>query len=191
MAYQQEEALISSYGRLHEDGPLTNRSPGGGSINGRSPFSQKRHRNTLGGIPDDDPETATLNAFVLDIAQMRSVVLKPVSRFRARPTQRYPTKSIGLSLRQAAAVAASASANGIPLDEAADVPRKVTIDGVAAFVENGVCCDILTSGLAQVIPGDPPENEMFRLSREQSRLVVGMIGHRKAVDLGLLPESKG
>ena len=92
-ALKHEKDLISTYRRLHEGGPLTNRDPGGGSTAGSSPFSKAKHTATLGGIPEDDPETAALNTFVLAIGSMRSVVLKPRSRFIVKPTLRFPTKT--------------------------------------------------------------------------------------------------
>lgn len=185
-AFREEERLISLWGRLHEGGPLTNRDPGGGSTAEPSPFSRKRHAATLGGIPDDDPETATLNRFVLSIGTMRSVVLKPLSRFTPRPTRPFERSTRTPSLRQAVALAATASANGIPLDDAAELPRSVVIDGVDAFVENGVARDIATSGMAQLLPASTPLDERFLLSRKQAAQVIGFIGRKKAVELGLL-----
>jgi hypothetical protein len=185
-AYREEERLISLWGRLHAGGPLTNRAPGGGSVAEPSPFSRERHAATLGGIPEDDPETATLNCFVLSIGTMRSVVLKPLSRFTPRPTRPFERSSRAPSLRQAIALAATASANGIPLDNEALLSRSVVIDCVDAFVENGVARDITTSGMAQLVPAATPLNEAFALTRQQAAQVIGFIGRKKAVELGLL-----
>ena len=184
-AYENEETLIRRFRRLHEGGILTNRDPGGGSTSGPSPFSLKRHSDTLGGIPADDIETATLNQFVLAIGPMRSVVLKPISRFQCRPTLAYPRKTTGPSLRQAIALVATAAANGIFLNEGVRLPRTVCVDGVDAFVENGVSCDIATSGMARVLPALDPKNETFELDGQQIRRVVGMVGLKKASDLGI------
>jgi hypothetical protein len=49
---------------------------------------------------------------------MKSVIVKPIGQFIARPTQRYPGKSPGPTLRQAAALVASAAANGLSMDAA-------------------------------------------------------------------------
>ncbi len=184
-ALGREEALIAQHKRLHEGGFLTNRAPGGGSLSGPSPFSLKRHAATLGGIPEDDPETATLNRFVLAIGQMRSVVLKPSSRFKPRPTQVFPRVRRSFSPRQAIALAATAAANGIVLNGGARLPRSVMIDEVSGFVENGVSCDIATSGLATVVASSDPADEMFILSSDQARSVVGFIGLKRASDLGI------
>jgi len=182
----REEELIRQFGRLHEGGPLTNRAPGGRSLEEPSPFSKEKHSATLGGIPDNDPERATLNRFVLAIASMKSVVLKPLNRsFIPKKTQ--PNrKSFAPSLRQAAALAASAAANGVFLDGPCELPRRVEVDGVKGFVENGVACDIIVSKMANVVSAEKPEDEIFVLSATQAATVVGFIGLRKCVDLGII-----
>lgn len=184
-AYLREEMLISRLKRLHEGGPLTNRAPGGGSLSGASPFSKARHAATLSGVPDDDPETAAFNRFVLAIGAMRSVVFKPMSRFMPRPTQRFPSVTRKPTLRQAIALAATAAANGIVLQPGVSLPRRVEIDGFAGFVENGVSCDILTSGLAQVSAAPDPADEVFVLDATQICCVIDMVGRDRAADLGI------
>lgn len=185
-AYERETALIVSLGRLHEGGPLTNRSPGGGSVAGASPFSKERHSSTLSGEPEDNPERATLNRFVLAIAPMRSVVLKPINQFTPKPTLKYPTKKMSLSLRQAAAVVASAASNGVRLERGSIVPRRVNVDGVEGIVEDGVSCDLLTSGSVTLISASAPADEQFQLTEIQARAIVGWIGIKKCTDLGVI-----
>jgi hypothetical protein len=188
-ALAREMLLISTFKRLHEGGPLTNLDPGGGSSSGSAPISKERHSATLAGEPEDNPERATLNRFVLNIAAMKSVVLKPIGQFIARPTLRYPEKSMSLSLRQAAALVASAVANEISLDAACRIPRRVCVDGIAGLIENGVACDILTSGSGTVVPAQDPSDECFDLTAEQARKIVRLVGLRKCVDLGAIPTS--
>lgn len=171
---------------MHEGGPLTNLAAGGGSTAGPAPLSIERHSATLGGIPDDNPERAALNGFVLSIAHMSSVVVKPVGQFVAKPTVPYPQKSMKLSLRQAAAVVASASANGIPMDAACSIPRRLVVDGVSGLIENGVACDLLTSGAAAVVGAADAADELFELSAIQSRAITEQIGIQKCIDLGVL-----
>jgi hypothetical protein len=187
-ALRREMQLIGMIKRLHEGGPLTNRDPGGGSIRGRAPASAERHSATLGGIPIDNPGRAVLNRFVLSIGQMKSVVLKPTDQFKPKPSLRYPDKTIGPSFRQAVALAASAASNGVSLDGACQIPRKVVVDGVSGFVENGVSCDVLSSGMAAVVSslGRDPSEEIFELTATQARIVAGYLGLRKCVDLGIL-----
>lgn len=185
-AYMRETALIGLIKRLHEGGPLTNLAAGGGSTAGPAPASVERLSATLGGIPDDNPERATLNGFVLSIAHMDSVVVKPVGQFIARPTVRFPNKSRKLSLRQAVAVVASAASNGISMTGECRIPRKLIVDGVEGLVENGVACDLLTSGSVSIDPAANPADECFLLSAQQAAAIVGMLGQRKSIDLGIM-----
>ena len=189
-AYARETTLIGHFGRLHEGGPLTNRAAGGGSTAGPAPVSKERHSATLGGVPDDNPERAALNQFVLGIGQMGSVVLKPVGQFIAKPTVKFPKSTRSLSLRQAVAIVASASANSIPMDGACRVPRRVNVDGVEGLIENGVACDLLTSGSVTLISASNPADEIFELSASQARAIIGLIGMRKARDLGIITKVK-
>jgi hypothetical protein len=185
-AYEREAMLIAHFRRLHEGGPLTNLAPGGGSTAGQAPASVERHSATLGGIPDDNPERATLNGFVLSIAQMDSVVVKPLAQFIARPTVHFPNKPRKLSLRQAVAVVASAAANGISMSGECRVPRKLIVDGVVGLVENGVACDLLTSNAVSVEKASDPADEVFSISAQQARAIIGLLGQRKCIDLGVL-----
>jgi uncharacterized protein len=182
----REMLLISTLKRLHEGGPLTNLDPGGGSSAGNAPLSKERHTATLSGEPIDNSERATLNRFVLNIAPMRSVIFKPVGQFVARPTQRYPSKSMKPTVRQAAALVASAAVNGISMDLPCRIPRRVVVDGVAGLVENGVACDICTSGLGNIVPAQNPADECFDLTTDQARRAIGLIGQRKCTDVGVL-----
>lgn len=184
-AYQRETALISFHKRIHEGGVLTNRAPGGGSESGLAPESKEKHSVTLGGIPEDNPERATLNKFVLGIATMSSVVLKPISQFVVRPTRPYPGKTMGPTQRQMVALVASAAANGINLDSACTIPRRAEVLGVRGMIENGVSCDIATSGVASVIAAANPRDEVFNLTADQARAAVNWVGQKKCADLGV------
>jgi hypothetical protein len=185
-AYEREATLISDIGRLHEGGPLTNLAPGGGTNAGPAPASRARHARTLSGAPDDNPERAVLNTFVLGIADMNSVVVKPVGQFTPKPTEPFARNSRKPSLRQATALVASAAANGISLDTSCVIPRKLEVQGVTGLIENGVSRDIATSGMAQIVPTSEPADECFDLSRDQCRQVVGIVGRRKCYDLGII-----
>jgi hypothetical protein len=61
--------------------------------------------------------------------------------------------------------------------------------GVDGLIENGVSCDIVTGGLGELVGAADPRNEAFALTRAKTRSVVGLIGLRKAVDLGIVPAS--
>jgi hypothetical protein len=185
-AFRREAELIGHYKRLHEGGPLTNRAAGGGSSAGPAPISKLRHTATLSGEPEDNPQRATLNRFVQAISPMASTAVKPLGQFVARPTVRFPSKVPSLTTRQAAALVASASANSVTMDGACQIPRRLDVEGVAGLIENGVSCDLLSSGSVTLLPAHRPEDEQFSLSAPQARAVVGLIGQRKCVDLGVL-----
>jgi hypothetical protein len=187
--YAREAELIRNYKRLHEGGPLTNLAPGGGTSSGAAPASKEKHSATLAGIPDDNPERATLNGFVLSIANMKSVVVKPTNQFTPRPTLRFPNKSRSPTPRQAVALAASAAANCLSIDGPSQIPRKLSIEGVDGLIENGVACDIITSGMASLIKAADPADECFDLTPEQSSKVIELVGQRKCINLGILPDS--
>ena len=121
---------------------------------------------------------------------MRSVVLKPLSQFKPHPTLPYPFRRPAPSLRMAVALAASAAANSIVLEGGCRIPRKVTVEGVNGFVENGVCSCIVTSGLAQIMPARSAEHETFQLSAEQAQRVIGLVGWQKCVDLGIAENAR-
>ncbi|MDR5729618.1 MAG: GIY-YIG nuclease family protein [Terriglobia bacterium] len=185
-AYAREAALILAFKRLQEGGPLTNLAPGGGTDAGISPISKEKHRVSLGGIPDDDPELATINQYLLSIGDPRSICVKVAKRFKARPTQPYPDKKIGQSPRQAYALTASAAANSIMLEPGCFIPRLFSVDGVEGIVENGVCCDFVTSGMAELVPHADPRLERFTLNSKQISIVEEFVGSEKLRDLGLV-----
>lgn len=184
---EREELLIRQFGRLHEGGLLTNRAPGGRSLEEASPFSKEKHVATLSGIPENDPDRATLNRFVLAIAPMKSAVLKPMNRTFVPKKSQKNREFMAPTLRQAAALAASCAASGQFLNGPCLLPRRVEVDGVRGFVENGVACDILVSGLADMIPAANPADEVFSLSGAQARMVTGLVGLKRCADLGILP----
>jgi hypothetical protein len=164
----RETELIRLFGRLHENGCLTNRAPGARSLQEASPYSKAKHVETLSGTPENDPDRATLNRFVLAIAPMRSSVLKPLRRSIVPKATQKNRENFPQSVRQAAALAASAAANGVMLTGDCTLPRRVEVDGVNGFVENGVSCDILVSGMAQIILASNPLDETYQLSAEQA-----------------------
>lgn len=183
-AYDRECELIESIKRLHEGGPLTNLAPGGGSTAGISPISKEKHRVSLGGIPDDDPEKATLNRYLLSIGDVNSICIKVANRFKPRPTLPHPSKR-SPTRRQAYALVASAAANSVFLEPGCVIPRKLMVEEVEGLIENGVCCDIAKSGMANLIAADDPRDECFSLDADQIRTLAGLMGTRKLTDLGI------
>ncbi len=144
---EHEAALILEHRRLHEGGILTNLAGGIGSMSGPAPLSLGRHAATLAGEPEDNPERATLNRFLLGIGPVASVPIKPVRQIsRILPTTPHPT-SRSPTLRCAYALIASASATVTRLVVGAIIAQAVTHQGVEAIIENGVARDILKGTL--------------------------------------------
>lgn len=189
LAYAREAELISNLKRLHEGGPLTNRDPGGGAVGGASPFSKARHSATLSGVPEDNPERAALNQFVLAVGPMDSVVIKPAKQFTAKPTQKYPSKVINLRQRTAIAIVAAAAAQGVQIVDGAVIARRVEIDGVEGLLENGVCCDLLTASVVDIEAAPHAADERLRIRPGMASKIIGLIGKRKVVELGVCDDS--
>lgn len=189
-AYQREAELIAYFKRLHEGGTLTNLAAGGGTESGASPISLEKHAATLAGVPENNPERATINGFVLSIypeyaKKLNSIPVKPLSQHIAKPSQKYPKKGMTKTVRQAVALAASAAANGVLLDSACRIPRLMEVEGVTAIVESGVSNDVLTSGLADVTSATSPEG-----AETQAEQVIGLIGYSKCLNLGIISSEK-
>jgi hypothetical protein len=117
---------------------------------------------------------------------MSSVVVKPIGQIIAKPTVPFPSKKPSLTLRQAAAVVASASANSIAMDAACRIPRCLEVEGVAGLIENGVACDLISSGSASLVTAATPRDESFDLTQAQARAITGLVGRAKCFDLGVL-----
>lgn len=182
----REAEMISHYGRLHEGGPLTNLAAGMGSTSGNSPHSTKKHAATLSGIPEQNPNRATLNRFLLSIGPVGSVPIKPVEQIsRILPTTPHPNKR-SPTLRCAYALVASASAHGMQLFDGVCIPRSFSFDGVDGIIENGVARDILKAGMATLVHADNPQNEAFRLDARQCQILAGLFGREHLFKRGLL-----
>jgi hypothetical protein len=184
-AHRREMAMIGLLKRIHEGGDLTNRTAGGEGGSDPSPESQEKHRQTLGGIPDDDSDRAVLNRLFLSVAQPESICIKPESGFKVKPTKKYPSKKMGPTIRQAAALSASAIANGIILEPGCRIPRRLVIGKASGFVENGVSCDIVTSGMATLSLASDPRNEIFVMDDRQINQLVRLIGAEKLTEAGI------
>ena len=186
LCLQREAELISLFGRLHEGGPLTNLAGGLGNLSGSAPFSVARHGATLSGEPEDNPERAILNRFLLAIGPVDSVPIKPVSQISRilpslpHPSARKPT------LRCAYALIASASAHGLRLQAGVQIPRSFVYSGVKGVIENGVARDLLKAEMADLVPAADPLFEKFQLSASQVDLLISLVGPDAVAKRGLI-----
>lgn len=183
---ERETALILEYRRLHEGGHLTNLAGGLGSTSGSTPFSLERHAATLSGAPQNNPERATLNRFLLGIGPVESVPVKPINQIsRILPTTPHPNARAPTP-RCAFALIASASASGQQIKAGAELPRMFVYDGVTGIVENGVSRDILKAGMADLVDSPDPRGEKFKLSADHVALITRLYGRENLIERGLI-----
>jgi hypothetical protein len=181
-----EASLIKEWGRLHEGGCLTNLAGGIGNLSGAAPFSLARHADTLSGAPDDNPERATLNRFLLGIGPVASVPVKPKKQMsRILPTTPHPNRR-SPTPRCAYALIASAVASGTPLTSETILPRSFRYMEVQAIIENGVARDILKAGMANLIEAADPSDEQFVLTSRHVDQLIGVVGLESLQRRGLL-----
>jgi len=186
LCLEREASLIAEYKRLHEGGPLTNLAGGLGSQSGSSPASREKHAATLSGLPENNPERAVLNRFLMAIGPVASVPIKPLTQIsRILPTTPHPSPRQP-TLRCAYALIASAVAHGLHLIDGVKLPRTFSHEGVRAIIENGVARDILKCGMASVEENPIPENELFVLRQPHIDLIVRLVGTDMLASMGLI-----
>ena len=180
-----EAKLIAKYKRRHEGGTLTNLAGGIGSTTGASPYSIKKHANTLAGTPTDNPERATLNSFLLGIGAVQSVPIKPAKQMsRILPTTPHP-KPRKPTARCAYALVASAAAHGLSFKRGMRIPRSFEYEGVKGIIENGAARDLIKAGMAALVSTTDPIDEAFDLNEQQVNTVVSLVGHDRLSRIGL------
>ena len=180
-----EHGLIEHYKRFCDGGCLSNLDPGRGSARGPAPLSKARHGATLSGSPRGNPERTVLNKFLQSIGGVESVPIKPLSQIRLQHSvphtqNRQPTK------RSAYALIASASAHSLALEDVIAIPRQFVFEDVEGILENGVCRDILKSGMAHLVPASNPRDERFILKAPQVELIKALYGTERLSEFGLL-----
>lgn len=183
--FAREVELLLKIGRYDLGaGPLTNGTDGGeGTCNPSTESKQRAYEKWCG--TDDDSDSSVINRFFLRLAPTEAVPLKPIRQLRIEPlTPR--VAPLGFTRRQAAAVLASAIANGVVLESGCEVPRRLTIDGVESIIENGVGRDILKSGLATLSPGGHAGAEILLLDALAIDYIVETFGRRMLESIGVL-----
>ncbi len=141
-------------------------------------------------VPDGFPPAvlAAAEAAVRRTPFQRSVPVKPLGG-RFSPGRLHGNRiGFAMSPRQAAALVATAIANRILLEPGAVLPRRLTVDGVAMAVENGVGRDILSSGMATIADATVG-TETLALTTAGYRYIVSELGRPMLEGAGvLLPE---
>lgn len=183
-AHARERHLIAIFGRHDQRrGPLTNQTDGGEGASNPSEESRDRRRQSLWGEAEDEERRAA-NRWFRTLCEVRSMPMKPLSRFKPEPLHANRAE-FAMSPRQAAALAASAVTNHVVIKAGATIPRLMQVDGAAMAIENGVSRDILSSGMATLAVSTVGA-EVFSLTQSGQRFIVSALGRSSLEDAGVL-----
>lgn len=90
-----------------------------------------------------------------------------------------------MTVRQAATLAASAIENRVMLEPGAQLPRRLYVEGVEFIIENGVGCDMLSSGMV-TLADDTSTREILRLTDDGFQYLLKTLGSAFLIDAGVL-----
>jgi hypothetical protein len=186
-ALARERYLIQKIGRHDlKAGPLANLTDGGEGFMNPSEESKEAHRQTLYGTDGNSSERAIANKFYQKLTSVRSVPIKPCTEFsKVRPLSWYPIP-IGFTPRSAAALAASAIANRVLLQDGCRIPRRLRMGDTEMIIENGAGGAILRSKLAVLAQDSTPGNEIFVLNSSSVDYIVSHTDRGILEDAGVL-----
>jgi hypothetical protein len=154
-------------------GPLTNLTDGGEGTVGLSEETRQRIDFNLHSA-EAPGERGVANRFYFELCSgVRSVPVRPLGK-TAKPRALAEPAEVSRepSVRQAAALAASAIANRVLLEPGALLPRRLTVDGAQLIMEFGVCKNILEAGLATFAGGEPTYEQLELTQRGYARLTT-------------------
>jgi uncharacterized protein len=185
-ALARERHLIQTIGRHDlKLGPLTNQTDGGEGTSNPSEESRQKRRESLWGDDATDPERKIANNYFQKLTSVQSVTLKPVRTFKRATALQRNRASFPASPRQAATLAASAIENRVMLCAGALLPRRLVVEGTELIIENGVGCDLLSSGMVE-LADVTPTREILRLTEGGFRYMVRELGADFLIDAGIL-----
>jgi hypothetical protein len=157
-ALHRERDVIQKLGRRDlETGPLYNLTDGGEGTLKLAQISRDQRTETLSGLdgPKEDQNFANalyyslISDVVYDAYESRSVPLKALPKYE--PTSLLENRqSMEITIRQAAAIVASAICNNIKLKEGALIPRRFMSEGVLMVIEDGCGRDMVVSRFVEV-----------------------------------------
>ena len=188
-----EVSEIKRIGRFDlKAGPLTNLTDGGEGIVGLSEETRERMDFNLHSA-DAPGERGIANRFYFELcSDVRSVPVRPLGKI-GKPRALVAPHRVDKqpSVRQVAALAASAIANRVLLEPGVIVPRRFEVDGAPLIMEFGVCKNILEAGLAELAGGKPGHEEV-RLTEYGYTAIVSLLDARILVSAGVLsPDATG
>jgi hypothetical protein len=185
-ALARERYLIQAIGRHDlKLGPLTNQTDGGEGTSNPSEESRQKRRDSLWGDDAEDPERKIANTYFQKLTSVQSVTLKPVGTFKRVTGLRRNRAKFAMSARQAATLAASAINNRVLLEPGALLPRRLQVEGVELFIENGVGCDMLSSGMV-TLADEAPTRELMNLTQAGYQYMIQELGASFLIDAGIL-----
>jgi uncharacterized protein len=185
-AHERERDLVRSIGRHDlKKGPLTNQTDGGEGTSNPSEESRQRRRDSLWGTDAEDPERQIANRYFQRLTPVRSVPIKPVKSFKRADGLWKNDDTIGMSLRQAGALLASAIENRVLLQPGALIPRRLLVEGVEYIIENGVGRDMISNGMI-ALADNTHTYEVLELSTAGFEYIVAKFDASELVDAGIL-----
>jgi hypothetical protein len=188
-AHSRERFLIQSIGRHDlKTGPLTNLTDGGEGASNPSEESRQKHRDTLYGTEGED-ERCIANRFFMKLIAVESVPIKPANNFKAEVLSPMNKPLKNFTPRMAAALAASAIANRIVLEEGCIIPRQLFLEDKEYLIENGVGKDILKVEMASIIFSPNPRRESFKVFGRGIDYILQNIDNALLLDAGVMMPS--
>jgi hypothetical protein len=190
-AHAYEVELINTFGRHDlKRGPLTNQTDGGEGVIGLSDETRLKKAANLGGA-SSDPDRRRANEFFHSIAGgQESVPIKPLGVRKLQHTTAHPSARVASARMSKVLVAGSISTNQL-LAAGVIIPRLFDIEESPYVIENGVSRDMLKAGMIELIPGDKPELEKFRVTNLGYEAIIKLIGQARLEDLGVLEPTNG
>lgn len=186
--HQREIHEIRRIGR-HDlgTGPLTNLTDGGEGTAGLSEETLARIDFNLHSA-DASGDRGIANRFFHALCgSVRSVPVRPISETATpRPLSAVDRTTRAPTIRQAAALAASAIANRVMIEPGASLPRRLNVSGTPMIIEFGACKDILQSGMATLLHTSPPTQESLALTELGYEAICQCLDSAMLVSAGVL-----
>lgn len=182
-----EVSEIKRIGRFDlKTGLLTNLTAGGEGTVGLSEETRERIDFNLHSA-DAPGERGIANRFYLEFCTgVRSVPVRPLNQIaKPRALTSFTTTDRKPSVRQAAALAASAIANRVLLEPQAIVPRRLQVQECPLIMEFGVCKDLIESGLAE-LEGGERGHERLRVTAFGYKAICDLLDTRILISAGVL-----